>query len=1121
MQVAHDLVAANRDGSAAILALLAAAIALVAAAAWWVAAHPRVVQEAGRKLQSRPRLLQIQNRYRRQIEFLVQRFHPGGALGLSFTVALVVFVVSAWAFGSLLQDILGREDMALFDLPILRYTVAHRAGWLTAAMRAISVLGSGPFLLTAVGAAGLIFRRKTGSWQPLLLLVSAAAGAGLLDLVTSVAIARPRPPTEWTVIPASQWAVPVGYCAPSVTYGAVAYLLARVPRAWRTSIRIWAIAIAVMILIGASGVYLAVRWPTDVLAGWALAGGWLAIVATTGATLGDPRLRSPSQPAERRAPVESDTRTRVSLPQADSPRVGLDGLDDAEVEARIKRGQVNRYVERASRSLGQILRANILTRFTLLLGALAVIMLWVGPPQDALFAGVLLVNAIIGVGQELRAKRVLDRFSVLTSPTAHVVRDGKRRELRPEEIVLDDVLELRRGDQVSVDGVVLIASGLEVDESLLTGESDPVAKRSGDQVLSGSFVVAGNGRIRAMRIGEEAYARTLAAEARHFTLAHSELRAGINRILAYVTWLMVPTGGLLVVVQLLHAHQGWRDAVRGSVAGIVGMVPEGLVLLASMAFAMGAVRLARRRVLVQDLPAVELLARVDVLCSDKSGTLTDGRVRFDRVILPAEPHGPPGDRSEDDIRQVLGALAAAETGPNASLDAIAAACPRPSGADWRVIARIPFASDRKWSAATLAGHGTWVLGAPEVVLAYLDGPTTLLAEANRLAAAGHRVLALAHTLSPLTPARAEANLPPALTPSALVLLAERLRSDAEAALRYLTAQGVALKVISGDNPRTVAAVAVAAGVPGANPPVDGRELPDDPEEFAQAVERASVFGRVTPLQKGRIVTALQRRGHVVAMIGDGVNDVVSIKRADLGIAMGTGTAASRAVAQLVLLDDSFATFPLVIAEGRRVVANLERTAGLFLTKTVYVLAMALAIGVATAPFPLLPRHLTLISLLTIGTPAFVLALAPNGARARAGFISRVLRFAVPTGCTVAAATIGAYAVARYLDPTHLDLARTVTTLTVIACGLSVLAFLTYGSDRRQRLLSPMMVTLLGIILVVPPLRTLFALELPALSGWLVIVAFAGSTYAMLGLLRGVWRHPAQVCRPSETPATRE
>ncbi|MFI5062535.1 MAG: HAD-IC family P-type ATPase [Streptosporangiales bacterium] len=755
-------------------------------------------------------------------------------------------------------------------------------------------------------------------------------------------------------------------------------------------------------------------------------------------------------------------------------RTPPEGLSRAEVTRRRAQGLGNEAGERTSRSIGEILRANILTRFNFILGVLLAVILAAGEPQDALFGIVLVANALIGIGQELRAKLTLDRLAVLSAPRVRVIRDGTPQDVAVGELVAGDLVALRPGDQLVADGVVRRSASLQADESLLTGESEPVGKRAGDELLSGSFVAAGSGTYQATGVGAQAYARQLAAEARRFTLVHSELMEGIGRILRYVTWAIVPVAALLLVSQM-HAHDTVQAALTATVAALVGMVPQGLVLLTSVAFGLAAVTLARRRVLVQQLPAVEGLARVDVICFDKTGTLTDGTIAFERLI-PLDG-GTPAEAA-------LGALAD-EQDRNATLAAIGQAFPAPRG--WPRQQAVPFSSARKWSAASFGRHGTWVLGAPEIVLP--DSCREPLAQAARLAAAGRRVLVLARTAGSLD----GESLPPGLRPAALIALAERLRPDAADTIAYFAAQGVALKVISGDSPQTVSAVAARAGLPHAGDPVDARDLPGDPAELGHLVEERSVFGRVTPHQKQAMVTALQARGHTVAMTGDGVNDVLALKLADLGIAMGSGAPATKAVAELVLLNGSFGALPGVVAEGRRVAANIERVANLFITKTVWATLLAVAVGVTLLPYPFLPRQLTIIDSLAIGIPSFFLALAPNTRRYRPGFTGRILHFAIPAGSIIAAATFAAYLLAR---ASGLPLAqqRTAATLVTLILSLTVLTLLAMPLTWRRVILVGAALAGFALLFPVTAVRSFYALDLPRgqLAGTLLIAA-AGVT----------------------------
>jgi cation-transporting ATPase E len=755
-------------------------------------------------------------------------------------------------------------------------------------------------------------------------------------------------------------------------------------------------------------------------------------------------------------------------------------LTGAQVAERRSRGLTNAGGEHTSRSVAEILRANILTRFNLILGVLLAVILIVGQPQDALFGIVLVTNALIGIGQELRAKRTVDRLAVLSAPRVRVVRDGAPSDIAVAELVADDLVDLRPGDQLVADGVVRASASLQADESLLTGESEPVDKQAGDRLLSGSFVVAGAGGYQATGVGAEAYARKLAAQARRFTLVHSELVAGINQILRYVTWAIPPVAALLIISQL-HTSETVREGATSTVAALVGMVPQGLVLLTSIAFGVAALTLARRQVLVQQLPAVEGLARVDVVCFDKTGTLTDGTVTFDSLVrlddqAPAEA--------------ALGALAD-DQARNATLAAIGQAFPPPQG--WARQDSVPFSSTRKWSAASFAGHGAWVLGAPEMVLA--SSQDGLLPQAADLAASGRRVLALARAPGPLDGQA----LPRGLRAVAFILLAERLRSDAPEAIAYFAAQGVTLKVISGDSPQTVSAVAARAGVPHAGDPIDARDLPEDPGQLGALLEDHFVFGRVTPHQKESMVKALQARGHTVAMTGDGVNDVLALKLADIGVAMSSGAPATKSVAELVLLDNRFGTLPGVVAEGRRVTANIERVANLFITKTVWATLLAVAAGAALMPYPFLPRQLTIIDTLAIGVPSFFLALAPNRRRYLPGFVSRVLRFTVPAGLIVAATTFSAYALAR-AQGLPLTEQRTAATLVALILSLCVLALLAMPLTWRR--IALLVAALAGFVLLfpAPAVRSFYALKLPhgGIGSTLLIAALGAAA------LTGFW-----------------
>ncbi|MER6946581.1 HAD-IC family P-type ATPase [Nonomuraea sp. NPDC000554] len=730
----------------------------------------------------------------------------------------------------------------------------------------------------------------------------------------------------------------------------------------------------------------------------------------------------------------------------------MDGLTSAQV-AEAKANVVPR---RSSRSLAAIVRANVFTLFNLVIGVLWVLILIFGHWQDSLFGLVIVANTLIGIVQELRAKRTLDKLAVINEAPVRVRRDGRDQEIQPRQVVLGDLILLGPGDRLLVDGEVVESDGLEVDESLLTGEADPVHKHEGDQVLSGSFAVAGSGSFVATKVGTDAYAVRLAEEASKFHLAHSELRDGVANFIKYITWLVIPIGALLLYSQLRHSTD-FGTAITGAVAGIVTMIPEGLVLMTSIAFAVGVVRLGRRKCLVQELPAIEGLARVNVLCLDKTGTLTAGGMDLDQVLRL---------RDDQPVDDALAALAGADHRPNATALAIQARYDAvPDG--WAATATVPFSSARKWSGADFGRHGAWVLGAPDVLL---DAGADGYDRAAELAATGTRVLALCRA-DGLPSAEAGGDVEPV----ALITLKQRIRPDAHQTLEYFAKQGVTVKVISGDNPDAVSAIATSLGIPDGDRAIDARTLPDDDQDkLAELLDANTVFGRVTPRQKRLFVGALQSRGHTVAMTGDGVNDVLALKDADLGIAMGAGSPATKAVAQVVLLDNRFATLPHVVGEGRRVLANIERISNLFLTKTFYAIALSLLVGVVGLQFPFAPRHSTLVNALTIGIPAFFLALAPTLERSKPGFVPRVLRFAVPAGVLCAAAVFAAFWAAHTStstlveDQTSAVIALFLTTWWVLVLIARPLTWWRIG-------LVAAMAVLFGVALLIPFVRQFFAL----------------------------------------------
>lgn len=773
-------------------------------------------------------------------------------------------------------------------------------------------------------------------------------------------------------------------------------------------------------------------------------------------------------------------------------QVNVVGLTSQEVLERVERGQTNDAPSATSRSLSDIIRKNTFTWFNALIGSMWVIMLIVAPIQDSLFGFVIVANTLIGIIQEYRAARTLEKLAVIGEAKPRVRRDGEDIEVPSSQIVVDDIIIVATGDQLVVDGEVLEANGLQIDESLLTGEADPVDKHPGDVAMSGSFVVAGSGVYRATRVGSDSFAAGLTEQAKKFALTNSELRDSINRFIRIVSYFLIPVGVLLLTSQLIRAELPVNEAIRGTIAGVVTMVPEGLVLLTSIAMAVSVIRLAQRRVLVQDLPAVEVLARVDTVCADKTGTLTEPGMHLNRITTLA-------DISEERIGHVLGAMAATETSPNPTLLAIEAAFADPG---WSVSGSVPFSSARKWSSAAFEDHGAWVLGAPEMVIPH---DRAVLEIAAPIAAEGARVLVLAEGVAGSV---LDADQGPGEVQAvALIVIDQRLRDDARQTVDYFLEQGVRVKVISGDNAETVGAIAQQAGVPGADDPIDARQAPSDTDELAGVMASHSVFGRVTPAQKQQMVDALHLGGSTVAMTGDGVNDVLALKNADLGIAMGSGAGATRAVAQLVLLDSKWSVLPAVVAEGRRVLGNIERVSDVFLTKSVYSTVISVMTGVFAVAFPFLPRHLSLVSALTIGIPGFFLALMPNTERFRPGFFKRVLVFAVPAGVIAALASWISYAVALFVDEPVIKAQQAATvTLFMVAMGVLAISARPLNLVRWSIIFS--MVGAFVLVLYVPFLSEFFALSLSPERYSLVAIgvgALGALAVWWAGLIADRWR----------------
>lgn len=776
-----------------------------------------------------------------------------------------------------------------------------------------------------------------------------------------------------------------------------------------------------------------------------------------------------------------------------------DGLTSADVLERTSAGRINRVPGTTSRSLWEIVRANVLTLFNGIVAGCFILLLVLDQWRDALFGFSALGNSLIGIVQEYRAKKSLDRLAILHAAESKVVRDGRPQRIPADALVPDDIVLLSAGEQVSADLRLLDGGYVEVDESFLTGESEPVSKAPGAVLLSGSLIMAGSGRAAVFRAGPDTFAYKLTAEAKRFSLVTSEIRSGLDKVLRVITWLLLPTAALVANAQIQNAG-GWEDALSsgrwipgtlGLVASIISMIPLGLVLLTSVAFAVGGVRLAGHMVLVQELAAVEVLARVDVLCLDKTGTLSSGSIKFDAVHDAGTPPA-------EGWRRALEWFGANE---EASTTAKSIGAAFPAGDLLPAAASVPFTSARKWSAVTFppgsGAPGTWVLGAPDAVLA----GSSRRAGAHRLAAAlastGLRTLALAHmpgSLPGSVPEWGESGrLPPELVPVVLLTFREDIRKDAHKTLAYFRQQGVAVKIISGDDPRTVAVLAREVGF-GQGAAYDARNLPADPLLLEKTMEDHHVFGSVTPAQKRDMVQALKRRGHTVAMTGDGVNDVLALKDADLGIAMDTASPATKAVARLVLLDGRFDRLPAVVAEGRRAISNIERVSMVFLSKTVYITLISLAFALLLLPFPFLPRQLSVLDGLTIGLPAFFLALQPSAQRYAPGFLKRSLAFSVPAGMCAALCVLAVAAYARLggQHGTGAVQSATIISLALIAAWILVMA--SRPLNWIKTLILAGMYGGLVLLFTVPPVKDFFRLDWPPpdLLAASVIVAVAGS-----------------------------
>lgn len=749
------------------------------------------------------------------------------------------------------------------------------------------------------------------------------------------------------------------------------------------------------------------------------------------------------------------------------------GLSSAQAAEKAANGENNGSFDVKTKSVGRIFKDNIFTLFNLINVILAALVVAVGSYRNMLFMGVVLSNTAIGIFQEIRSKRVIDKLSLLSAPRAHLIRDGRETELPVSDIVKEDIMLLSAGRQVCADGIVLEGE-CEADESLVTGESDPVPKKEGDELLSGSFIVSGSVKAQAVRVGAESFSGRITSGAKSSKKRSSKMMKSINRLISVISVCIFPFGIVLFYKALNITGQNFSEGVTSTVAALIGMIPEGLVLLTSIALAVSAIRLAAKQTLCQDLYCVESLARVDVLCLDKTGTITEGCMEVTELI------------SIDggfDIERALCAIAACETNPNPTLKAIAEKYSDPT--DLKAVKTVPFSSARKWSGAAFERYGTLILGAPDFVLgkpALADIAPTVKQYSEK----GMRVLLLAFSPEYISGAA----LPEKLSPRALIVLSDKIRASAPQTLEYFRQQGVTLKVISGDDPVTVYNVAKKAGLTGEY--IDASGIPD--ELLAEAAERYAVFGRVTPSRKLELIKALKANGHTVAMTGDGVNDVLALKEADCSVAMQSGSDAARSVSQLVLLNSDFASMPLAVEEGRRSINNIERSASLFLVKTIFAFLLAVLFLILPFAYPFRPIQMTLISGITIGIPSFFLALEPNHNLIKGSFLSNVLKKSAPGGITVALG-IGALMVLQYIFGLTQESTSTIATLLTACVSFGVLFGICRPFNKRR---GGMFIALIGLFagaaLLFPSLFYLIPLSV---TEFILLLALVGGAWLCL------------------------
>ena len=749
----------------------------------------------------------------------------------------------------------------------------------------------------------------------------------------------------------------------------------------------------------------------------------------------------------------------------------IHGLTTEEAAKLREAGRGNQQPKSKDGGVGEILRRNVLTLFNLLNVILALLLLGTGSYRNMLFMGVVVSNALIGTIQELRAKRTHDRLQLLSRSQVSVLRDGREVPLSPDDLVEGDVVLLRRGDQIPADGQVLEGEAL-ADESILTGESEKIPKKPGDTVYSGSYLVEGRLTLRLTAVGAQSYMGRLQAAARQVKRPKSELMADMNRIIRWVSALIVPVGLLLYWKQTAVLGLAHSEAVVKTVASIIGMIPEGLMLLTSVSLAAGVVTLGQKKTLVNELYGIESLARVDVICVDKTGTLTSGKMTLEQTI-------PAPDVSKERLQDILASFLCGMGADGSTAAALTEACPpRPV---FPCLETVPFSSQRKWSLAVLEGVGSVILGAPERLLSGAE-----LKKAQELAAQGLRVLALMESPEPPSVQADDVQLPAQRKLLALLCLCDGLRPQVRQTVEYFGREGVQIKVISGDSPLTVSSVAQRAGIPGAEKQIDLSQLEGE-KDYTALSREYTVFGRVSPNDKRELIRALQRDGHGVAMVGDGVNDIPALKAADCSIAMAGGSDAASRVAQMTLLDADFNILPQIMLEGRRVINNITRAASLFLVKNLFSLFLSIALMVLPFDYPFAPIQLTLISSLTIGFPSFVLALQPSDERVRGNFLRNVIMRALPGGVSAAALLLALLAAAPALSYS----ADVVSTLSTYIAGYSGVVMLLLTCLPLNRLRAGLVALMAGgLALAVTLFPQVFYLTPVTGSQWWLLLAAA-------------------------------